>query len=185
MVPLKHTLTKRLYRIRRIKCDEAEPSCGQCRRGRRVCDGYPNKALLIGYESSQSSVSLIIPPLSPLIFQSKHEKRCFDFFRHRTIPQLTGPFESPFWDRLLLQATHHEPALQHAAVALGALHESYELRSSSLTENDHGFALQQYVKAIGFVTTPHRERGSHAADVALMTCVLFICFEVDIAPSLN
>ena len=80
----------------------------------------------------------------------------------------------------MLQATHHEPAVQYGAVALGALHERFELQYSNMTESDDRFALQQYVKAIGFIRNPIRERGKPAADVALMTCVLFVCFEVSI-----
>ena len=90
-------------RIRRVKCDEGEPSCRQCLPGRRICDGYPAK--------SQNSIFLIPPPLSPPLFNIEQEHRCFDFFRHRTAPRLSGSFESPFWNQLLLRATHHEPAI--------------------------------------------------------------------------
>lgn len=122
-------------------------------------------------------VSFITPPLSALLFQTQKERRCFDFFQRRTIPQLAGSFKSQFWDRLLLQAIHHEPAVQHASVALGALHEHFEL-CSNLAEDGHGFAVQHYLKAIRLVTIPTREGGRQAADVALMSCVLFVCFEV-------
>jgi hypothetical protein len=47
-----------------------------------------------------------------------------------------------------------------------------------MSEDNGVFALQQYVKAIRFVTAPIQETGKLAADVALMTCILFICFEV-------
>ena len=118
------------------------------------------------------------PTVSSALFETSQGRRAFDFFRHRTVPQLSGSFEAPFWNRLLLQATHHEPALQYAVVALGALHERFELGLLTQNEVDHGFALQQYVKAIGLVMTPIRERAKQAADVALMTCILFVCFEV-------
>jgi hypothetical protein len=49
-------------------------------------------------------------------------------------------------------------------------------------ETQKAFALQQYVKAIGFITIPLREKGKQPADVALMTCVLFVCFEVSNSP---
>jgi hypothetical protein len=110
------------------------------------------------------------------------ERRCFDYFRRRTAPQLSGPFDSTFWDRLLLQATHHQPAVWHAVAALGSLHRHFEQRHPDVSEDDDGFALQQYVKAIGFVLMPIREQGKQAADVALMTCVLFTCFEVALFP---
>lgn len=112
------------------------------------------------------------------LFKTDQERRCFEFFRRRTVPQLSGSFESPFWSHLLLLAIHNEPAVQHAAIALGALHECFEQQLSNQAEANLSFALQQYVRAIGFVTNPIREGGKQAADVALMTCVLFICYEV-------
>jgi hypothetical protein len=83
----------------------------------------------------------------------------------------------------VLQATHHEPAIRHAAIAMGALHEKFTLRGDILLGGDdwkgwnESFALGQYVKALGSLLEPRRKKEKQAADVALMTCVLFICFE--------
>jgi hypothetical protein len=162
-------------RVRRIKCDEDKPSCGQCVRGRRICDGYVNSAPP-RHEVKLLSTSLIHPGVCTLL-GTDQERRCFDYFRRRTVPQLSGSFDSTFWNRLLLQATHHQPAVWHAVVALGSLHQNFEERCPDTSE-DAAFALQQYVKAIGLVLAPIRERGKQAADVALITCVLFTCFEV-------
>ena len=52
-----------------------------------------------------------------------------------------------------------------------------------MDKNDAPFALQQYLKAIELVTTPIREKGKLAADVALMTCALFVCFEASVLPN--
>lgn len=166
------------HRIRRIKCDEAEPSCRQCFRGHRICDGYPHR-------ESSVSMSTMSPTNFSDLFKTDRERRCFEFFRRDTVPQLSGSFESPFWTHLLLLATHHEPAVQHAAIALGALHECFEHHLSNQAEVNLSFALQQYVRAIGLVTKPIRERGKQAADVALMTCVIFVCFEVRFISVLN
>jgi hypothetical protein len=130
---------------------------------------------------SQVAKSFITPSLSSLVFQTKQERRCFDFFCRRTILQLSSAFNLLFWDRLLVPATHHELAIRHAAIALGALHEHFEQRSNQMEDEDV-FALQRYVKAIELLTAPVRDRGKPAADVALMTCVLFVCFEVNIYP---
>jgi hypothetical protein len=166
------------HRIRRIKCDEAEPSCRQCLRGRRICDGYPHRKSLV-------SVPTMNPTSFSDLFETDQERRCFEFFRRRTVPQLSGSFGSPFWTHLLLLTTHHEPAVQHAAIALGALHECFEQKLSNQAEANLSFALQQYIRAIGLVTKPIHERGKQAGDVALMTCVLFVCFEVRFIPFLN
>jgi hypothetical protein len=114
------------------------------------------------------------------------ERRSFEFFCQRTVPELSGAFDNDeFWQRLLLQATHHEPAIRHAAVAVGALHERFENSvDANLTfklnekKTQDAFALQQYSKAIKALLGPQEVQGKQAADVPLMTCVLFIYFEV-------
>lgn len=75
----------------------------------------------------------------------------------------------------MLQATHHEPAIRHAAIALGALHEC----TPDSDEEASIFALQQYGKAIGYLVEL-QGKNRRAADVVLMTCVLFVCFEVSL-----
>jgi hypothetical protein len=110
---------------------------------------------------------------------SELERRSFDFFCKRTVRILGGVFDPTFWTRLVLQATHHEPAIRHAVVALGALHES----SEHSRDESSMFALQQYTKAIGCLVEPIQGKKKQATDVALMTCVLFVCFEVGGSPS--
>ncbi len=88
---------------------------------------------------------------------------------------LSGIFDPTFWTRLVLQATHHEPTIRHAVIALGALHESSKVGSR---EEPSVFAMQQYGKAIRCLVKPIQEKQKQAADVALITCVLFVSFEV-------
>lgn len=107
--------------------------------------------------------------------ESDLERRSFDFFCQRTVRILSGIFNPTFWTRLVLQATHHEPAIKHAVIALGALHECAQVGSR---DEPSIFAMQQYGKAIGCLVEPIQGRQKQAADVALMTCVLFVCFEV-------
>ena len=45
-------------------------------------------------------------------------------------------------------------------------------------KNAGGFALQQYNKAIRLLLEPALEESEQEVDVALITCILFICFEV-------
>ena len=95
------------------------------------------------------------------------------------VPRLCGVFDATFWGRLVLQASQHEPAIRHAVIALSSLHENFE--TSDLSKESLGrdtFALQHYVKAIECLVQPQHGQSKHTADVALMACVLFICFEV-------
>ena len=95
------------------------------------------------------------------------EADAFDYFRRYTTVKMPGVFESAFWDTLVLQLSAGEPAILHAAAAMGAAHRS-----------DERLSLEQYNKAISFLR-PHLE--SHEQDgvrVALITCMIFICLEL-------
>jgi hypothetical protein len=159
-------------RIRRVKCDEAKPNCQKCTSTGRKCDGYLSPRPL-----SNNSPSPIIKPHSPeyQLTESDQERRSFQFFCTETVRILSGVFNPIFWTRLVLQATHHEPAIRHGAIALGALHRNLEISSR---DELNTFAMQQYGKAIRCLVKPIQERHRQAADVALITCVLFISFEV-------
>lgn len=121
------------------------------------------------------------PPLT--IEGDEQEKRTFHFFRTRTVPGLCGFFGSDIWERLVLQTTFQEPALRHAIIALGSLHERFEagdrtVFASNLDMVHGGLALQQYTKAINHVIKRSASKDSRSLDVCLIACILFACFEV-------
>ena len=122
----------------------------------------------------------VTPSLTSNLF-SPTEGKYFDFFIRKTAPGLSGPFKSEFWSRLVLQASHHELAIRHAVVAIGALHEAFEVSRRPGKDpfwQDNRFALQHYLKAIQCLVMPLGiQKDSQLADVALITCVLFVCFE--------
>ena len=110
------------------------------------------------------------------------ERRCLDFFLNRTAIQLSGFWGSGFWDCLIIRATHHEPAIRHAVLALGSLHERFEAGDRSVVnpvwdKMEGGFALKQYNQAIQQLIKPASE-GQRSIDVCLIACMLFACFEV-------
>lgn len=112
-------------------------------------------------------------------FGTDSERQSFNFFCANTAPQLSGLFESTFWNRLVLQASFHEPAIRHAAIALGALHEKTLRFGPSGDETSQGaFALQEYVKSINLLVEPLSQNKPQALDVTLMTCILFTSFDV-------
>jgi hypothetical protein len=85
---------------------------------------------------------------------------------------------------MVLQESHSEPAIRHAVVAVGALHKTMVEYLKSSGEDDsgpiqkahHDFALRQFHKAICQI----RERlsgGNVRLRLALISCLLFVCFE--------
>lgn len=182
----KATTDSPYFPVRRVKCDETKPSCTRCTSTGRKCDGYPPVANIKRRQkqrdvATSESLSLVRQSSSPAfeIFQTDDEQRCFNFFKARTINDLSGFFPSEFWERLVPLATYHEPCLKHAVIALASLHERFEKGDRSILKSNKdilegGFALQQYNKAIQHLIKQPRKP---SFDTSLVACVLFACFE--------
>jgi len=110
---------------------------------------------------------------------TEFEVNAFDHFRLKTVRHLPGSSWTLSWERLALQMGHHEPAVTHAAIALGSIHRA-------LQDDQHGFqhefALQQYNKAMTYVRKHIVNLDEHSSDadveVVLLVSLLFFCFEV-------
>ncbi|OJJ96627.1 hypothetical protein ASPACDRAFT_1859300 [Aspergillus aculeatus ATCC 16872] len=172
-------------KYRRIRCTEERPACLRCTSTGRVCDGYeappplPSSSLTT-LRSKAFTRPLVPQSLGDDLLISDQERRSFQFFIAKTAPQLAGDFECVFWERLLLQSAHHEPAIRHVTIALGSLHERLERDSGTsyragIQIMHDPFALRQYLCAMRYLMpTPG---GSQPLDVCLMSCILFACFE--------
>ncbi|XMA13975.1 hypothetical protein WAI453_006766 [Rhynchosporium graminicola] len=82
------------------------------------------------------------------LLKSKLEQRSFSFFYQNTVPQLSSIVGSPSWKQL------------NRLLLQAAHHEP-----------------AQYVKALGYLTNPATDRNKLSTDVALIICILFVCFE--------
>ncbi|KAJ8071481.1 hypothetical protein OCU04_001801 [Sclerotinia nivalis] len=188
-------------KVRHVKCDEGRPGCGKCFQTGRKCDGYahcapgPNpKSSAISsaiVSNSFSGITYQLPPtipdfLSPSLSVSDREQHSFHFFHTQSAPQLGSCFGSKFWNHFVLQASHREPAVRHAVIALGSLHERFELEDKFISKvrgdtEENSFALRQYVRAINCLVQPSMSVNTNhtykSANVALTACILFICFE--------
>lgn len=92
-----------------------------------------------------------------------------------------GYYTSSFWEYLILQASVAEPSLQHAVIAIAALHEEFSNRRLGGVSPDHEnaksiFAVNQYMKAISHLRRS-LSAGKQAPLTALMSCLLFVCFD--------
>ena len=120
------------------------------------------------------------PPVEmlPSTFSSPKEHRAFFFYLEKTSRQVSGIYESQFWNRLVLQAAYNHPAIRYALVALGSLHEEYEKTGDAETQQD--FALQQYNLAIGKHLEALNKPNSNASDVDsyVASSMIFMCIEL-------
>ncbi|KAH6719797.1 hypothetical protein BKA61DRAFT_593530 [Leptodontidium sp. MPI-SDFR-AT-0119] len=162
-------------KVRRIKCDEAKPHCKRCTTTGRKCDGYlPEFAL------SDSNAASLIQRLPALLPGTTQEKRGFQYFITQTGAELSGFYSSDFWEKFVLQASAAEPSLRHAVIAIGSIHEEFANRrlayGTTQVSKGHSFAVNQYVKAIGHLRRSLAE-GKQATVTALMSCILFVCFD--------
>jgi hypothetical protein len=109
---------------------------------------------------------------------NSQEKRAFQYFINRTAVELSGFYSSSFWERLILQASTIEPALRHAVIGIGALHKQYtnETLKYDIDGQSPAFAVSQYTKAIGHLRKS-LANGTQAPLTALMSCILFVCFD--------
>ncbi len=92
------------------------------------------------------------------------------------MPELAGSFASELWSTFILRTAYHEPAIRHAVIALGSLHENFELAGDAHAA-DSQFGLQQYGKAIQCVVESPVPFARQSTDVALISCILFTAFE--------
>jgi hypothetical protein len=194
-----HVLRKSV-RIRRAKCDEQKPSCIRCTSTGRKCDGYNSapqrmdscETVTAQCQSSAKAKNQNlfvtrtphIPTLyAPVFSGTSEEQRELEHFRYRTAIAFSGYFESDFWDSVVLRLSHFEPSVRYAAMALSTIHESFELAANSDPihhQNKHRrrLALLQYNESIRQTHQLLAKNGSRSSDVALVSCVLFVCQEL-------
>ncbi|KAI0007979.1 hypothetical protein F4779DRAFT_470735 [Xylariaceae sp. FL0662B] len=120
-------------KIRKIKCDETQPKCKRCTSSRRECDGYlPQSEIRSARELREDIRRLgVVGPASralssPSPSPSSQDGVFFDLFRRSTVSSTEEFLPSTFWTRDVLQLSSSEPAVWHAAVALGAFHRQWD-----------------------------------------------------------
>ncbi|KAL4791924.1 hypothetical protein BDV19DRAFT_401016 [Aspergillus venezuelensis] len=133
----------RTCRLRRIKCDETPGSCENCTKTGRTCE-YDIQRLPPSRQRGLPPEGTCRLQLTPDIMAhfrwaiTSDERRCYSYFQHFTIPTLSEVFYSPM----------SEPAVYHAVVALGAVHQDSETYGMPLPGQDlqnewHRFAIEQ------------------------------------------
>ena len=118
-------------------------------------------------------------PHSPTVKSTNDalELRAIEYFQTRTASELAGHFNPEFWSRYLLRTAQCEPAIRHAVVALGAIHEHFEGGSDPHATVAGSYGMQHYGMAIRHVLDASKSNAPQSIDLALVSCILFTCFE--------
>ena len=190
------------HSIRRVKCDEAKPSCRRCVQTGRKCDGYAAAAVAgsssaahaaLGKQKHPAALPLSIASYS-IPFRmpgSQRDRQLIHYFCVRAGGEMSGYLGAEtgsFWSRTVLHDYHAEPVVRQALVALSSLHLGYcvddigdgTVQSPGKTHNEE--ALRQYGKALGALQRRLGAAGSgdgvqRLERTAMVCCVLFYCFE--------
>ncbi|MCJ1306946.1 hypothetical protein MMC25_000590 [Agyrium rufum] len=150
---------------------------------------------LVMRETHQVPDVFSLKSLSTDLPGTEQEKRSFYYYHTRATRDLAGYFESEFWERQVLQASHREPAIRHALLALSSIYETFEERRMledpmaqtppvDINEviSDHQplspFAVSQYNKAVKHLIHDIRSKDSRSRSVTLIACLLFVWIEL-------
>ncbi|KAF2158594.1 hypothetical protein M409DRAFT_30924 [Zasmidium cellare ATCC 36951] len=182
----KHSKTRsgcRTCRQRHVKCDETRPVCNACSSSNRVCGGYDFVPLpSASYRPRRIVAAIEKGPVIASIELTPFESAAFDYFRLFTVNQLP---QKLWWQHVVLDLGRSEPALAHAATALGSMHRSLTLSSQPcIDKSQHEFATGQYSKAMRLMRQ-YIERGQKSDNqlrenevvIVLLTSLLFFCLE--------
>lgn len=112
-----------------------------------------------------------------------HERRIFHRFQFCTIPAFAGCADFDFWNNLVLRVGRQESIVRNAIVALGTLHEEYQLRGGRYNmmvkqQPSYQYALQLYSKAMTELNARLAKGDQEDTRYALISCILFVCFEI-------
>ncbi|KAG8525673.1 uncharacterized protein KY384_000433 [Bacidia gigantensis] len=123
-------------------------------------------------ESPRRTGNLVI-----IVAGSPEEQRYFDFFRHKTLPNVNGGFESFFWDKLILQMSASDPAIRHAVVALASIHDESDPTGPLIGSKTNPFSTSQYVKSLSHLQSRMANGEGNSIDIILTCCIIFTAFE--------
>jgi len=152
---------------------------GRCTSTGRQCDGYVRLA-----SSNSQAVAPSQPPTLrgtvPVLSEFGDSVLYLEFYHHCAGPTLASNFDHEFWSRTVLQMAHQESSVRHAVIALGYLVKtepgSLKHARSDSTADNRKTLLLHYNKAVRCLVD-RMAQSSYSPEIALVTCLLFICIE--------
>ncbi|PYI21653.1 hypothetical protein BO99DRAFT_379613 [Aspergillus violaceofuscus CBS 115571] len=170
----------RTCRARHVKCDETPGKCQNCTSTGRQCDGYDTHRLPLPNKQTRHSERLALsPPVAVTVpwASTSDERRCFGFVQARTIPDVLSYFDSLIWEQFALQMVRREPAVWHAVVALGAVHQHIEPRLMGGSTVWECIAVAQSTRSFACLRR-RNPQDPQMREVTLLCCLLFTIMDV-------
>ncbi|KAF9877869.1 C6 zinc finger protein [Colletotrichum karsti] len=173
-------------RRRRKKCDEGKPACATCLKYTGFCEGYqsaggskvqarpPQQRVIhpkIAGKPKKGDI-LVEPNYSSLVFTNQLEKGSFDYWMAFT--KTTTLFHSDLLTSIIPQISWKDPAIKHAALAIGAAALGSKTRQQRLLGKGkfQSDALRHYGKSLNLLYS-----SPMSYERSLLACLLFIAFE--------
>lgn len=140
----------------------------------RKCDGYSD--VFRAKSANDASMTVATVPSGA----DRDELRYLQFFRTYSTTELSGFFGQDKWLNSVLIASEADPAINHAIIALGALHKKFTFGGDDTDaddphDEDSRFALQQYNLSIKHLVQAAKT-GPARLYSTLTTCIIFTCF---------
>ncbi|KAL4926180.1 Zn(II)2Cys6 transcription factor [Aspergillus undulatus] len=159
---------------RRIKCDEGKPSCRNCSRTGRHCEGYPEPTA--GQVQARQAKPIRVYNLPFKVPGSQADRQLLHFYCCEAAGGLSSFSDPTLWSRLILQRSHHQPVIRHSLVTVAALYRDYLQGGNSIQKWASEMAMQRIARC-------HRQLRLHlrspeaSFDTALICSILFFAFE--------
>lgn len=116
--------------------------------------------------------------MSDPAFRDVREKRYFQFFRQKTTVSTNRLMNSRFWDRIVLQMCHVEPAVKYAVLALSSLHRlSEERHQADVAVRHQQYADQNYQRALSAAQKLLNSSTPEDIDRVLIACLVLTCHD--------
>ena len=168
-----------------MKCDLGRPSCARCVKAGRACEGY-QLSVIEGIRALRSSEAtpprLSGPSLLLSAFRAtQSEWQAYGFYNQKIASTLGGAFDTELWQKMVVQVADTDTTVRNGIFALGNLfrHGDGVPNPASYCVCTHcRQALRYYNKSISsFSRYLQQPPAEQTADVALLSCIIFICLE--------
>ncbi|KAL4899924.1 hypothetical protein BDW74DRAFT_171184 [Aspergillus multicolor] len=178
---------------RRIKCDERKPSCRNCERTGRRCEGYPVIVPAAGGsgDAGDTRVWAQAPRQQITVYNlpfkipgSQADRQLLHFYICEAAGGLSSFSDPTLWTNLILQRSHHQPVIRHSLITLAALYRDYLQGGNKIQTSAASTAMERIARCHRQLRLYLRSPDA-SADTALICSILFFAFETLIGDSIT